>query len=61
MADFLAMGGYAAYVWPAWGAGVAVLAVITLHTLIRKSRARRNLAMLEMARTNPRDEDAENG
>lgn len=61
MAEFFAMGGYAAYVWPAWGVGAAVLAAITLHTLIRKSRARRNLAMLEMARTHPRDEDDENG
>jgi heme exporter protein D len=47
MAEFFAMGGYAAFVWPAWGVGVAVLAMITVHTILHKRRTRMQLAVLE--------------
>jgi len=46
---FLAMGGYAAYVWPAYGLtlGVIVLNIIWARRLLARSReeARRRLAM----------------
>ena len=50
MTEFLAMGGYAAFVWPAWGAGVVILAVITAHTFARRKQAQARLAMLEEMR-----------
>jgi heme exporter protein D len=30
--SFLEMGGYAAYVWPAWGLSLAALAALTLFS-----------------------------
>ena len=49
MIRFLAMGGYAAYVWPAYGLtlGVIVLNIIWARRLLARSReeARRRLAM----------------
>jgi heme exporter protein D len=49
-ADFFAMGGYAGFVWPAWGVAVAVLAGLVVQSL-RTLRAReRELATLEAAR-----------
>jgi heme exporter protein D len=41
MAEFLAMGGYAAYVWPAYGMAALGLAGITLATWRGLARARR--------------------
>lgn len=50
MQDFFAMGGYALYVWTAWGAGIAVLAGVgflswrkarRLEALLRGLEARR--------------------
>lgn len=40
MSEFLAMGGYAGYVWPAYGIAVLVLGGLGLYTL-RCSRALR--------------------
>lgn len=49
MTGFLAMGGYAAYVWPSYGLtlGVIILNIIWARRLLLKSReeARRRLAM----------------
>ena len=39
MSDFFAMGGYAAYVWPAYGVAAAVLAGLWIASL-RSLRAR---------------------
>ena len=39
LASFLAMGGYAAYVWPAYGIAVVVLAALVV-TSLRSLRAR---------------------
>ena len=50
MADFLAMGGYAAYVWTAYGAAVVVLVGLTVATLARRRSSRRNLEALEQLR-----------
>jgi heme exporter protein D len=38
--NFLAMGGYAPYVWPAWGLTLGVFALMLVATL-RGRRARR--------------------
>jgi heme exporter protein D len=48
--SFLAMGGYAAYVWPAYGVAGAVLAWMTLDSLVSYRRRRRELAALEPQR-----------
>jgi heme exporter protein D len=50
MPEFLAMGGYAAYVWPAYGAALAILGGLTLLTILRYRRAQRALAALETRR-----------
>jgi len=43
------MGGYAAYVWPAYGVAAAVLAGLLAESMLRLRRARRRLAALEAA------------
>ncbi len=39
--SFLEMGGYAAYVWPAWGLSLAALAALTLFSWRWMKRAER--------------------
>jgi heme exporter protein D len=47
ISDFLSMGGYARFVWPAYGIGFAVMAGLLVQSL-RSYRARqRELAGLE--------------
>lgn len=41
------MGGYAAYVWPAYGAAAAVLIGLLAASLIRLRRAERRLRAAE--------------
>jgi heme exporter protein D len=52
--SFLAMGGYAAYVWPAWGLSLAALAALTLLSWRWMRRAER-LAAASTARPQPTD------
>jgi heme exporter protein D len=47
MAHFLAMGGYAAFIWPAYGATVIGIGGIVWATLRDYARAKRRLAQLE--------------
>ncbi len=47
MESFLSMGGYGAYVWPAYLISAATLAALSLLLVIRARRARRRLADLE--------------
>jgi heme exporter protein D len=47
MAAFLAMGGYAGYVWPAYGITALVLVGLALTSVVAERRARRQLAALE--------------
>ncbi len=42
--EFLAMGGYAAYVWPAYGLAVVTLVGIVVTSLGRLRAAERSLA-----------------
>jgi heme exporter protein D len=48
--EFLAMGGYAPYVWSAYGAAVVVLVGLVVATLARRHNSRRSLAALERLR-----------
>jgi len=47
MSEFLAMGGYAAFVWPAYGVSLIVLGAAVAWTLATSRRVRRRLAALE--------------
>ena len=54
--DFLAMGGYASFVWPAYAVAAIVLAGLSLHSLAAYWRCQRELARLQQVR--PRRESA---
>lgn len=59
MSDFLAMGGYAAYIWPAYGAALVILAVIWLDGARRRRAVERQLAALTPPELQPgADNDA---
>lgn len=45
--SFLEMGGYAAYVWPAWGLTILVLAGLLVFTLRAVRRNEAELAALQ--------------
>ena len=47
MAHFFAMGGYAAFVWPAYGASAIGIAAVVIATLRGYGRAKRRLSQLE--------------
>jgi len=47
MSAFFAMGGYAAYIWPAYGISLGGLTVATLLCWRFYARARARLAALE--------------
>ncbi|MGO1076138.1 heme exporter protein CcmD [Inquilinus sp. CA228] len=47
MTEFFAMGGYALYVWTAYGAALVVLVGLTVATLARRRSSRRSLEALE--------------
>ncbi len=47
VADFLAMGGYAAYVWPAFGLATAVLLGLTIASLKGLRSAEADLVAVE--------------
>lgn len=47
MAHFFAMGGYAAFIWPAYGASFLGLGTMIWATLRGYGRAKRQLAELE--------------
>ena len=48
--EFLAMGGYAAFVWPAFGATALVMVGLLLVSLRSLRRQRRALELMEKAR-----------
>jgi len=47
MSEFLAMGGYAAFVWPTWVASVLALVGLAVHALLERRAAREALRRLE--------------
>ncbi len=50
IARFLAMGGYAAYVWPAYGLTLCVLGGLLWWSLASYRRSRRTLERLQGGR-----------
>ncbi len=55
--EFLAMGGYAAFVWPAFGVTLVVMVGLLLTSLRGLRRERQTLELLEDARPNRRRRD----
>ena len=49
MTSFFEMGGYGAFVWPAYTAAILGVAIITWRSLQARARARRLVARLEVA------------
>jgi heme exporter protein D len=47
LSAFVAMGGYAQYVWPAYGAAALVLIVLLVWTLARYRKGQRELDALQ--------------
>lgn len=59
LSEFLQMGGYGAYVWPAWGIAAATLAALAVAS-VRTMRAReKELAALEADRRGAREDRPE--
>jgi len=50
LARFLDMGGYARYVWPAFGLALIVLGGLLVESLASYSRLQRQLAAMERLR-----------
>jgi heme exporter protein D len=48
MAEFFAMGGYGAYVWPAYLASILTLAAAIIMSLRGHAKARENVRRLEL-------------
>ncbi len=47
MTEFLGMGGYAAFVWPAYGVTLLVLGLMVLDSVMRLKRRQAELERLE--------------
>jgi heme exporter protein D len=47
LAHWLAMDGYAAYVWPAYGLAVAIIGGLALASILSARAARRELQRLQ--------------
>lgn len=47
MSDFLAMGGYAGFIWPAYGISALVLIALVFESLAAYRRATRDVEALE--------------
>ncbi|HLY56286.1 MAG TPA: heme exporter protein CcmD [Stellaceae bacterium] len=50
MSEYLAMGGYAGFIWPAYAAAVAILGGMTFLSVRRHRAAAETLAEIEKAR-----------
>lgn len=48
MAEFFAMGGYAGYIWPAYGVSVLTLVAAIVLCLRAHTKARENVRRLEL-------------
>ena len=58
MVEFLDMGGYGGYVWPAWGTALVVLAALVWISLRTMRTQERELARLEIESPRRRRRDA---
>lgn len=54
MSEFFDMGGYAAYVWPAYGVSIIALIVLAVLSWRQMRRAERLVALSEKAETSRR-------
>ncbi len=61
MTDFFAMGGYAAYVWTAFGVSGVVMAGLLFASLRAMRAAQGELELLEAGRPRRRDRRAPRG
>lgn len=57
MSDFFAMGGYAAFVWPAYGASALVIAGLSFAIWRRGQALKKRLAAHEATRTDQTDDN----
>jgi heme exporter protein D len=48
VAEFFAMGGYAAFVWPAYGVSILTLVAAVIISLRAHAKARENVRRLEL-------------
>lgn len=47
------MGGYAAFIWPAYGASALAIGGLAIALVRRRAAAKKRLAELERGRSNP--------
>ncbi|MEM6413597.1 MAG: heme exporter protein CcmD [Pseudomonadota bacterium] len=47
MAEFLKMGGYAAFIWPAYGVSAAAIILLISYIFLRSRRVKKQLAALD--------------
>ena len=45
MAEFLNMGGYAGFIWPAWGIGVLIFVLVSLRSVLSARLVRAQLSV----------------
>jgi heme exporter protein D len=53
MTDYLNMGGYAAFIWPAYGAAALILIIFAVDSWRRVRQAEQALRRLEAEATRP--------
>lgn len=51
--DFILMGGYAPYVWLAWGLSLSVILILTVYSIIVLNRTKANFASIEIGANKP--------
>lgn len=56
MQEFFAMGGYAAFIWPAYGAAAVILIGLLVASVTGLNRRRAELTRLEAVRSEDRKE-----
>ena len=47
MSDFLAMGGYAAFVWPTWAVSALAIGGLVIHAMLERKAAQDALQRIE--------------
>ena len=55
--EFLAMGGYAAFVWPAFGVTIGLMVLLVARSYQAMAMSERTLAALEAGRQNAENAD----